>query len=89
MTNPNVAPVRGEIWEVRFDPTEGGEIRKTGPAVMMNVRSAGVWRSTLWCRQIGVCSAHISFITTTLITSPIWVESEYLKRYKSSLETES
>ena len=33
--------MRGEIWEVRFDPSEGDEIKKTRPAVVMNVKSAG------------------------------------------------
>jgi mRNA interferase MazF len=32
---------RGEVWEVRFDPSEGDEIRKIRPAVVMNVPSAG------------------------------------------------
>lgn len=41
MKNPSSGPVRGEIWEVRFDPSEGNEIRKMRPAVVMNVRNAG------------------------------------------------
>ena len=41
MTSPSLAPVRGQIWEVRFDPSEGDEIRKTRPAVVMNIRNAG------------------------------------------------
>ena len=32
---------RGDIWEVRFDPSEGDEIRKIRPAVVINVPHAG------------------------------------------------
>lgn len=35
------AASRGEIWLVNFDPSKGAEIRKTRPAVVMNVRSIG------------------------------------------------
>jgi mRNA interferase MazF len=41
MTSRSVVPIRGEIWEVRFDPSEGDEIRKTRPAVVMSIRNAG------------------------------------------------
>ena len=34
-------PVRGQIWEVRFDPSEGDEIRKIRPAVVINVATVG------------------------------------------------
>jgi len=37
MTTTNLRIQRGEIWEVRFDPSEGDEIRKTRPAVVINV----------------------------------------------------
>jgi mRNA interferase MazF len=29
-------PKRGEIWRINFDPTLGGEIRKTRPAVIIS-----------------------------------------------------
>jgi len=32
--NPN--PQRGEVWLIRFDPTEGDEIKKTRPAVIVS-----------------------------------------------------
>jgi mRNA interferase MazF len=32
---------RGEVWAVRFDPSEGDEIRKIRPAVVMSVQGAG------------------------------------------------
>ncbi|MCA0458938.1 MAG: type II toxin-antitoxin system PemK/MazF family toxin [Chloroflexi bacterium] len=41
MTTPNLNPKRGEIWEVRFDPSEGDEIRKIRPAVVINIPQAG------------------------------------------------
>ena len=31
-----VNPKRGEVWNVRFDPTEGAEIQKTRPAVVVS-----------------------------------------------------
>lgn len=34
-------PLRGEIWEVHFDPSEGDEIRKSRPAVVMTAHGAG------------------------------------------------
>ena len=37
--------LRGEIWDVRFDPSEGDEIRKVRPAVIVN--NAGVGRMQL------------------------------------------
>jgi mRNA interferase MazF len=37
-------PSRGEVWEVRFDPSEGDEIRKIRPAVVMTVQGAGRMR---------------------------------------------
>jgi mRNA interferase MazF len=41
MTPPNVRAVRGEVWSIRFDPSEGDEIRKIRPAVVMTVAGAG------------------------------------------------
>jgi mRNA interferase MazF len=32
---------RGEIWMIRFDPSEGDEIQKIRPAVVMTVSGAG------------------------------------------------
>lgn len=29
-------PLRGEVWWVSFDPSVGGEIRKTGPAIILS-----------------------------------------------------
>jgi mRNA interferase MazF len=39
MSTPN--PNRGEVWLVRFDPSEGDEIQKVRPAVVMNVAGVG------------------------------------------------
>ncbi|MBC7871464.1 MAG: type II toxin-antitoxin system PemK/MazF family toxin [Chitinophagaceae bacterium] len=33
--------LRGQIWEVRFDPSEGDEIKKIRPAVVMTAQDAG------------------------------------------------
>jgi mRNA interferase MazF len=38
---PNASIKRGEIWEVRFDPSEGDEIKKVRPAVVMTAQEAG------------------------------------------------
>ncbi len=34
--NPDPAPKRGEVWLVSFDPSIGGEIQKTRPAVIVS-----------------------------------------------------
>ncbi len=34
-------PQRGQVWRVEFDPSRGAEIRKTRPAVVVNVATAG------------------------------------------------
>lgn len=34
-------PSKGEIWNVRFDPAEGAEIRKTRPAVVVSSDAIG------------------------------------------------
>ena len=36
-----ITPRRGEIWNIRFDPSIGDEIRKDRRAVVMNVEKAG------------------------------------------------
>jgi mRNA interferase MazF len=37
----DVAPKRGEIWLVNFDPTIGTEIKKTRPAVIVSSDAVG------------------------------------------------
>ncbi|HLK60084.1 MAG TPA: type II toxin-antitoxin system PemK/MazF family toxin [Chthonomonadaceae bacterium] len=34
-------PLRGEIWNVQFNPSVGAEIQKVRPAVVMNVSHVG------------------------------------------------
>lgn len=34
-------PQRGEIWQVKFDPTLGAEIRKTRPALVVSSDAVG------------------------------------------------
>ena len=36
-----VNPQRREVWRVEFDPARGDEIRKTRPAIIINVPTAG------------------------------------------------
>lgn len=38
---------RGDVWEIRFDPTEGDEIQKIRPAVVMNVATLGIMRLSI------------------------------------------
>src|SRR5579863_3570609 len=34
--SPDRPPLRGEVWWVTFDPSLGGEIRKTRPAIVVS-----------------------------------------------------
>jgi mRNA interferase MazF len=34
-------PKRGEIWDITFDPSVGGEIQKTRPAIVIGIDSVG------------------------------------------------
>src|SRR4051812_43926479 len=34
--SPDISPQRGEVWWMTFDPSVGGEIRKTRPAVIVS-----------------------------------------------------
>lgn len=36
-----VEPKRGEVWQVRLDPTVGSEIQKSRPCVVINADSIG------------------------------------------------
>jgi len=38
--SPDTSPQRGEVWWIAFDPSVGGEIRKTRPAVIISNDSA-------------------------------------------------
>ena len=59
------APRQGEIWWVRLDPTEGGEIRKTRPALVLS--NDGLHRLPLRL-------AIIAPLTTTRTGSALHVE---------------
>ncbi len=37
----NLRPSRGEVWNVRFTPSIGAEIRKLRPAIVLSLDSAG------------------------------------------------
>lgn len=56
MTPTNIQ--RGEIWSVRFDPSEGDEIRKIRPAIVMNTNLAGRMRLRL---VVPITGWHPSF----------------------------
>ena len=53
MSRPPLAPAapvpvrRGEVWWVDFDPTRGGEIRKTRPAVVLTANALNRVRRTV------------------------------------------
>jgi mRNA interferase MazF len=36
-----VNPVRGEVWQLRFDPAKGAEMGKTRPAIVVSPPSVG------------------------------------------------
>jgi mRNA interferase MazF len=40
-------PVRGEVWWVRLDPTQGSEIKKTRPCVIMTTNVLNERRRTV------------------------------------------
>lgn len=40
-------PARGEIWWVRLDPTEGSEIRKTRPCLVLTADTLNRFRRTV------------------------------------------
>lgn len=40
----SVDPQRGEIWAIRFDPSEGDEIRKVRPGIVVSIAEAGKTR---------------------------------------------
>jgi mRNA interferase MazF len=42
-----VIPARGEIWWVRLDPTEGSEIRKTRPCLVLTADTLNKFRRTV------------------------------------------
>jgi len=44
MISPNIKIARGDVWEIRFDPSEGDEIRKIRPAIVMTIPEAGRMR---------------------------------------------
>ncbi len=41
MTTTNPAPLRSEVWRLRFDPAEGDEIKKVRTAVVISENAIG------------------------------------------------
>lgn len=46
-SRPTTAVLRGEIWWVNFDPTQGAEIRKTRPAIVLTADGLNRARRTV------------------------------------------
>ena len=69
---------RGEVWEVRFDPSEGDEIRKIRPAVVMNVQSAGRMHLQIVVPITGWHSAFSNYFWM-MSARMIWVKNEILR----------
>ncbi len=42
-----MTPKRGEVWRVRLDPTEGSEIKKTRPCLVMTSNTLNRLRQTV------------------------------------------
>jgi mRNA interferase MazF len=42
-----VSPARGEVWWVSLDPTEGSEIRKTRPCLILTTDTVNRFRRTV------------------------------------------
>ena len=47
MNTSNIAPRRGEVWDIDLDPTRGQEIQKTRPAVVISSDAVGKLRVKL------------------------------------------
>ena len=45
-------PLRGEVWLVSFDPSVGGEIQKTRPAVVLNNDTANAVLNRIQARGL-------------------------------------
>ena len=71
MTTTSLRIVRGEIWEVQFDPSEGDEIKKIRPAVVMSVSGVGRLRLRIvvpitgWQPQFSNHFWHIRLLPTS------------------------
>lgn len=59
------APRQGDVWWVRLDPTEGGEIRKTRPALVLSNDAL---------HRLPLSLAIVAPLTTTRTGSALHVE---------------
>lgn len=89
---------RADIWWIRFDPTEGDEIRKTRPAVVMNIAAA--WRLHLYLVvpitewkpfydrefwMINITPSKLNGLTKESAANAFQVKSVSEKRFESKL----
>ncbi len=56
---PDVPPRRGEVWLVSFDPSIGGEIRKTRPAVVISNDTANAFLNRIQVVPVSSQIAHL------------------------------
>lgn len=65
--NPHeaITLARGEVWEIRFDPSEGDEIKKIRPAVSMNIKGVGRMQLSI---VVPITSWQPQFIRYTWMT---------------------
>jgi mRNA interferase MazF len=56
---PDVPPRRGEVWLVSFDPSIGGEIRKSRPAVVISNDTANAVLNRIQVVPISSQIAHL------------------------------
>jgi len=52
-------PKRGQIWRVNFDPTVGGEIKKTRPAVIISNDHNNQYALTVTVLPVSDCGKEI------------------------------
>jgi mRNA interferase MazF len=89
---------RGDIWEVRFDPSEGDEIQKIRPAVVMNITAAGRiqlhivvpvtgWRSTFanYFWMVNIVSSPENGLSKESAADTFQVKSISVNRFQSKL----
>ena len=65
---------RGEVWEIRFDPSEADEIKKIRPAVSMNIKGVGRMQLSI---VVPITSWQPQFIRYTWMTRTLSKRSKW------------